>query len=484
MVVVEAMLVNAAIAAGLALLALLIGYLCRRPSIVHAAWLIVLLKLVMPPLIAVPFTILPASWAMSNSEPSIDERIVFASAESAITSISGATNSTEARRFMPAGPGEWSLWLWAAGSFAWFTWQGRRILRFRRRVARAEAADAEIVEATVRLAAKLDIANPPAVKISTGIGSPMLWGWGRDAVILFPLELLPRLSGEARDTLIAHELAHFLRCDHWVRMLEFAATGLYWWHPAVWLARQGIECAEEECCDAWVVGGLAASPRRYAEALLATVDFEAELRRPCLPPAACAANRGARLLRRRLFGIINATRPRKRRGGAILWLLIAVVLLARPVPRAASIEVTRPATEPLATRTEKLSKMPPLLATPKRINELRSWASATAPGSSIQVDARDRDLVLTHPDGTTKVLGPGRPLALSFSSGIPHIATAGPGPLVRTWDDHGNPLTETRLSVATRSIAFTPDGSRLLVLDAKGGITVHDPQSLSVVQRW
>ena len=133
--------------------------------------------------------------------------------------------------------------------------------------------------------------------------------------MLFPQGLLDRLAPEARDTLLAHELAHFLRRDHWVRVLEFVATGLYWWHPAVWLARAGIEAAEEECCDAWVVGGLAASPRRYAEALLATVDYEAELRRPCLPPAACTASRSARLLHRRLIGIIHADRPRRLRGG-------------------------------------------------------------------------------------------------------------------------------------------------------------------------
>src|SRR5262249_57068420 len=122
--------------------------------------------------------------------------------------------------------------------------------------------------------------RPRAVKVAIGIASPMLWGWGRGAVVLFPRDLLARLSPEARDTLLAHELAHFLRRDHWVRVLEFVATGLYWWHPAVWLARAGIEVAEEESCDAWVVGGLAASPRRYAEALLATVDFVADFQKP------------------------------------------------------------------------------------------------------------------------------------------------------------------------------------------------------------
>src|SRR5207244_2707723 len=153
---------------------------------------------------------------------------------------------------------------WVVGAVGWFAWQGRRIVGFRRRVGRAEDAPAEVAAAAGRLAAALGIGRPPAVKVATGIGSPMLWGWGRGAVVLFPRGLLDRLAPEARDTLLAHELAHFLRRDHWVRVLEYVATGLYWWHPAVWLARPGIEAAEEECCDSWVVGGLAASPRRYA----------------------------------------------------------------------------------------------------------------------------------------------------------------------------------------------------------------------------
>src|SRR5438477_230536 len=114
----------------------------------------------------------------------------------------------------------------------------------RHRVRRAGDAPAEVAAAAARLAAALGIARPPAVKVATGIGSPMLWGWGRGAVVLFPQGLLDRLAPEARDTLLAHELAHFLRRDHWVRVLEFIATGLYWWHPAVWLARVGLGAAE------------------------------------------------------------------------------------------------------------------------------------------------------------------------------------------------------------------------------------------------
>jgi hypothetical protein len=377
--------------------------------------------------------------------------------------------------------------VWAAGAAGWFLWQGRRIVRFRRRVARAEDAGPEVAAATRRIAAALGVARPPAVRAAAGIGSPMLWGWGRGTVILFPRALLARLAPEARDTLLAHELAHFLRRDHWVRGLEFVATGLYWWHPAVWLARGGIEAAEEECCDAWVVGGLAASPRRYAEALLATVDFAAELRRPCLPPGACAANRGARLLTRRLVGIVRAERPTRlpgavRAAAAALLLTQPVLMAATPGSGVGSQESevrSQPVCPAPCPRTPIASARP----APKAA-EPRAWATAPAPGGAVTAVARDHEVVLRRPDGTVKALGPGKPVALAFAPDGKRLATAGPATLVRTWDDRGCLLAEARAPAPAWAIACVPDGTCFLVLDAAGGISVLDARTLAPLGTW
>jgi beta-lactamase regulating signal transducer with metallopeptidase domain len=381
-----------------------------------------------------------------------------------------------------AGAAEWALAVWVAGAAGWFVWQGRRISRFRRRVARAPDAGPEVAAATCRIAKALGISCPPAVKAVTGIGSPMLWAWGRGTVILFPRELLARLSPEARDTLLAHELAHFLRRDHWVRMLEFVTTGLYWWHPAVWLAQAEIELAEEECCDAWVVGGMAASPRRYAEALLATVDFVAELRRPCLPPGACPANRGARLLHRRLVGIVHARTPTRLRGAFVLRAVAVAALLIQPVLQAATAEVSDPSPDPIVAE-------PPLRPAPSarpkpKPTEPQAWASVTAPGGVVTALARDHEVMLRQPDGTAKSLGPGKPIALAFAPNEQRLTTAGPGALLRTWDYGSNLLAEARAPAAARAVAYTPDGNRLLVLDAAGGISVRDPHTLAVLTAW
>src|SRR6266699_2970230 len=69
MTVTQAMLGNAAVAAVLALLALAIGCACRSPAVRHVAWVVVLLKLVTPPLFSIPLPVLPASWNAPSAEP-------------------------------------------------------------------------------------------------------------------------------------------------------------------------------------------------------------------------------------------------------------------------------------------------------------------------------------------------------------------------------------------------------------------------------
>lgn len=488
MPVTNALLGNAAVAAVLALVALTLGRTCRSVALRHAAWVLVLLKLVTPPLFPVPLHVLPASWdiddKLTGQQGDNVTALVHARPEAQPTTLTTYSPDHAVSLSPPylVTLGKAALTLWAAGAVVWFVWQGRRIVRFRRRLARAEDAGLEVAAAVSRLAAALGIVRPPQVKAALGIGSPMLWGWGRGAVILFPRDLLARLAPEARDTLLAHELAHFLRRDHWVRVLEFVATGLYWWHPAVWVARLELEAAEEECCDAWVVGGLGASPRRYAEALLTTVDFAAELRRPCLPPGACAANRGARLLHRRLVGVLHAGPPRRLRGAVALRATAVAALLLQPVLRAAPPTVPEPTPQP-ASAHAALPAVPPPPPAP-RPTEPSAWATAPSPDGTVTAVARDYEVVLRRPDGSTMALGPGKPLALAFAPRGQRLATAGPGPLVRTWDYEGRCLAEAQLGAPARALAYTPDGSRLLVLDGAGGISVRDPQSLIALGNW
>jgi WD40 repeat protein len=107
-----------------------------------------------------------------------------------------------------------------------------------------------------------------------------------------------------------------------------------------------------------------------------------------------------------------------------------------------------------------------------------------APGGGITVLARDKEVVLRYPDGTEKPLGPGRPLALAFAPDGKRLATVGPGNLVRTWDDRGGLLARSRVPAPGRALTYTPDGNRILVLDAAGGISVRHADTLAPLGGW
>src|SRR5438477_11197482 len=105
------MLGNAAVAVGLALLALAVGYAVRPPAVRHAAWLLVLLKLVTPPLFNIPLPVLPASWAAPPAEPVAPARVIRPSASAPDPSRPPAAPAAPApawwARYWPAGVADW-----------------------------------------------------------------------------------------------------------------------------------------------------------------------------------------------------------------------------------------------------------------------------------------------------------------------------------------------------------------------------------------
>ncbi len=372
---VRVVLSNCAVALALAVVAACAGRWCRRPALTHALWLLVLLKLLTPPLVPVPVgwaaLAPPAGVAVTPLDgappaapapgdvaevprpPALDA----AAWADPVVPPAGAAVEPAAAELPPviglvaadvpesveppappalvepvpaaAGPWSWILvggGLWLGGSAWWFVLAGARLRAFRGLLRQAKPAPADLRQEAAALAERLGLHRCPAVWLVPGALPPMLWALGGTPRLLLPAELLGRLDGAQRATLLAHELAHLKRRDHWVRVVELMVLGLYWWFPLVWWARRELREAEEECCDAWVVWALPGSPRAYATALVETLDFLAGAR-PVLPPAASGIGQ-CTLLRRRLTMIMRGTTPRTLTGVAAAALCgLAVVLL-------------------------------------------------------------------------------------------------------------------------------------------------------------
>jgi beta-lactamase regulating signal transducer with metallopeptidase domain len=335
---------NALMALLLALFAVVVSRCCRRPALTHALWLLVLLKLVTPPLLSVP---LP--WPSLALGPTPSAEVPPASPEAVVEAANPPSHALQDELAAEAPGGIWMVtpedaneaiepeaapagvpaaatrsaaethepfpWLmllaltWATGTVVCLCSAARQIVRFHRLLRLARPATPALKAQVRQWAAELGITRCPHVWLLPGRISPLIWGLTGRVHLILPKELFLDLDEVQRRVLITHELAHLRRRDHWVRGLEVLVTALYWWFPVVWWARYELQEAEEQCCDAWVLAALPQAAKTYALALIRTLDFLSETR-PALPLGASGIGH-VPLIRRRLIMIMNGTVPKR-----------------------------------------------------------------------------------------------------------------------------------------------------------------------------
>ena len=233
---------------------------------------------------------------------------------------------------------------WLAGSGIWLAVALVRVLRFRRLLREARPAPLATCDELERLSARLEVFPKGGLWILPGAFPPMLWALGEPARILVPEELFPTLSATQTASLLAHELAHLKRRDHWVRILELGVMALYWWCPLVWWIRSELRKAEEECCDAWVVWAMPQGATDYAEALVETTGFLSKAR-PALPPAVSGVGYVGEL-KRRIAMIMRGETARKV-SIPTRWTMLALGLMLPLIPVLAQDDPkTTPSREP------------------------------------------------------------------------------------------------------------------------------------------
>lgn len=364
---------NAFVATALALLVFPLTRVCRRPALSHCLWILVLVKLVTPPIVSVP---LPVSWApgpgqehsdpaapivpieaprqpphstavggspsIRDHQPAMDSvvtdvvglsqgsRPVLAQQDSTPSTVvspgyswAGPRPELEQRRLRPADLVPLLAGVWLAGTLWVFTVTGVRIFRFQRALRAATAAPVFLRVEVEALAVRLGVRRRPKALVVPAAISPMLWAPFGQATVLFPAKLLERLEAKGRQALLLHEVAHLRRRDHWVRILEAAATALYWWHPVVWWARREIQLAEEACCDSWVVSEMPNRRETYAAALVEAVRSLSP--RPSLLPSPTSGSSFV-AMKERVTTIMLADSPK--RLSVLGWLVVAALAAA------------------------------------------------------------------------------------------------------------------------------------------------------------
>ncbi|UCD38464.1 MAG: M56 family metallopeptidase, partial [Fidelibacterota bacterium] len=312
----QVVLSNAALALALAIVALVVGAILKRPQLAHLLWLLVLVKLLTPPVMTIPVITIP--------EQSVSTVV---SLEDYSQPALPLTSNLAERWFalLDAGKNELSL-IWLLVSMLVFSGSLARIYRFNRLLGlESEAAPQELQTAAAGIADRLGIKAVPTIYTTAAQISPMVWWIGGNVRVMIPAPLHDQMDSRQLQWILAHELAHVRRRDYLVRCIEWLACVCFWWNPVMWWARYNLRVNEELCCDALVVSSLKPKPHAYGDSLAKAVEYLAYP--TCCPPAIASEINSGGFLKRRFKMIVSDKiyRPNSR------WLQAGVLSCALAV---------------------------------------------------------------------------------------------------------------------------------------------------------
>ncbi|MCA9065957.1 MAG: M56 family metallopeptidase, partial [Planctomycetaceae bacterium] len=238
------------------------------------------------------------------------------------------------------------LSIWVVGTVGFLVHQLRRWTRFACVVYRGTLAPAHLTDQIADIASLLHMKAPVCLVVK-GIASPLLWCAGA-ARLIWP-DAMSRPTDVANSRgMIAHEVAHLRRRDHWISWLELTASILWWWNPLFWFARRRLREAAEMSCDALAIASLPECRHEYAELLLQLSSRSAD----SIPAPVLAMSSGSiASFERRLRMILSSRVSGKTSNRGVLTMAVVAIVALPYWPLAQSI----PEAEPLPHAQEQVT---------------------------------------------------------------------------------------------------------------------------------
>ncbi|MCR9245034.1 MAG: TonB family protein [bacterium] len=344
---------------GVVLLLAVAGLLLRRrPEVAHLLWVLVFVKLLVPPFLEV--AVLPGI-AHGSLVGEIDSGLAMTpsgtvSSQPTLPAVPFTGESAgRVVAAVAAEPTDWwglalaaSIPVWLAGCFGFLAWTAWSLWRFRAWLRAGEAPSRALRSRIRRLSDAVGLRRAPRCQVIDAAISPAVMP-GFVPLLLLPAALVDDLDDEALDSVIVHELVHLLRRDHWVRCLELVVLASYWWCPPVWWFRRWLRATEETSCDRRVLRLLPGRAKAYATALIEAAAVLGRAR-PNLLPRLATGMGAIHPLTERLEMIMKyrSTPPLTR--GLRLALLVPALGLVPLLPVQAASQDPAPLPEPPSER--------------------------------------------------------------------------------------------------------------------------------------
>jgi beta-lactamase regulating signal transducer with metallopeptidase domain len=283
------------------------------------------------------------------------------------------------------------------------------ILLAGRRVVRLASVEThpKLLEALNQAAGALALGSEPVLRTSPAARCPMIWCWGRQPILVTPKSAAVQ-DGVTWLSVFCHELAHWLRRDHWSWLFAEVLVVAIPWHPLAWRTRRSLSFLREQACDDWVLAA-GAEAIDYAESLVNLVPQSSQA-------YALAAVRSRESLKQRLEHVLAGVRVPPTVGRR--WLAAAALIF---IAAAAGVAVAQQRTV-VARKSDTSSALvaseQPLIVSGRVINGKGEFVA----GAVVAVVGRKK---LPPRGGDLKDLGDVLGQATTSGDGKFHMSLAG-----------------------------------------------------------
>jgi len=246
----------------------------------YCVWMLVLVKLVLPPSLSLPTAVgywvgdhVPVSAISDGAFHTAGPRRAGPSVEMPQTrpSEDGAGSVVSSLPVNPILiPLTWQavlLLLWLVGIFAFLVVLAWRLKFVRRLVARSGPAPGQLTGVLEQCRRQMGVRLNVELRLSHAVSSPAVCGLV-GPVVLMPAALVEKLSPEGLRATLIHELAHIKRGDLWVNAIQTFLQVVYFYNPFVWFANAVIRRVCEEAVDETVLVALGGQAEGYSNTLI------------------------------------------------------------------------------------------------------------------------------------------------------------------------------------------------------------------------
>ena len=340
-----------------------LSYLLRwRPAIEHWLWLLLLIKLVLPPLVVLQSPSIPLQrvWTFLSSKnveknlPFVERIVVNRTPRSKppeidelvpITSMRAEerTHEVTTRVDVAMLATRVFLALWLSGIVAASFFAFRRVRSTLQLLHLSLPASSSLLLAVTRIGKHFK-QRRVAVRVSDQVTSPSVIAFW-NPILLWPSILGDHEIGKRFEPILAHELAHLQRGDQWVVWIELCVGILWWWNPCYWLICRKLHETRELACDAIAIQVTSGTPHEYALQLLELSSGQPKTMRP-FPSYAISAVSHRSLQRRLKMVFENRLSGRTSVVGSLLVAILALPLIPAwtwadndPKPKSLTAEV-------------------------------------------------------------------------------------------------------------------------------------------------